>query len=264
MTASPGLTGKVALITGGTSGIGRATALLLAQEGAAVALTGRRAELGQAVAAQIEAAGGRALFIPADHTRPEDCGRVVDAVVATFGRVDILFNNAGIVVKGTAETTPDEIWSRTLDLNVTAVWRMSKLVLPLMRSQGGGVIINNASDWGLVGGLEAVAYCTSKGAVVQMTRAMALDHAREGIRINAVCPGDTFVERWVETGYFSNSHGGDVEAGLQDAGQALPLGRVGRAEEIAQAVLFLASDASSFMTGATLVVDGGNTAAGRV
>ncbi|MFN8453832.1 MAG: glucose 1-dehydrogenase [Anaerolineae bacterium] len=258
------LAGKVALITGGTSGIGQATALLLAQEGVAVAITGRRAELGQAVAARIETGGGRALFIPADHTQPDDCRRVVDSVIAQFGRVDILFNNAGMVVKGTAETTSDEVWSRTLDLNVTAVWRMCKLVLPHMRAQGSGVIINNASDWGLVGGLEAVAYCTSKGAVVQMTRAMALDHAREGIRINAVCPGDTFVERWVETGYFSNSHNGDVAAGLQDAGAALPLGRVGRVEEIAQAVLFLASDASSFMTGATLVVDGGNTAAGRV
>lgn len=258
------LAGKVALITGGTSGIGRATALLLAQAGATVAITGRRAELGRAVVAQIEAGGGRAAFIPADHTQPEDCRRVVDRVIAQFGRVDILFNNAGMVVKGTAETTSDEVWSRTLDLNVTAVWRMCKLVLPRMREQGSGVIINNASDWGLVGGLEAVAYCTSKGAVVQMTRAMALDHAREGIRINAVCPGDTFVERWVETGYFTDSHNDDVAAGLQDLGQALPMGRVGRAEEIAQAVLFLASDASSFMTGATLVIDGGNTAAGRV
>lgn len=261
--ASGGITGKVALITGGTSGIGRATALLLAQAGAAVAITGRRVELGRAVVAQIEASGGQALFIPADHTQPEDCRRAVDSVIAAFGRMDILFNNAGMVVKGTAETTSDEVWSRTLDLNVTAVWRMCKLVLPHMRAQGGGVIINNASDWGLVGGLEAVAYCTSKGAVVQMTRAMALDHAREKIRINAVCPGDTFVERWVETGYFTDSHNNDVAAGLQDLGEVLPMGRVGRAEEIAQAVLFLASDASSFMTGATLVVDGGNTAAGR-
>jgi NAD(P)-dependent dehydrogenase (short-subunit alcohol dehydrogenase family) len=253
------LTGKVALITGGTSGIGQATARLFAQEGATVVITGRRVELGQAVVAQL----GRAAFIPADHTKPEDCRRVVETVIADFGRLDILFNNAGIVLRGTAENTSDEAWLYALDLNVTAVWRMSKLVLPHMRAQGGGVIINNASDWGLVGGVEAVAYCTSKGAVVQMTRAMALDHAREQIRINAVCPGDTFVERWVETGYFSNSQDGGVTTGLQDLGAALPMGRVGRAEEIAQAVLFLASDASSFMTGATLVVDGGNTAAGR-
>jgi NAD(P)-dependent dehydrogenase (short-subunit alcohol dehydrogenase family) len=265
MTQKPSarLAGRVALITGGTSGIGQATALLFAQEGAAVALTGRRSDLGQAVASQIEAGAGRASFIPADHTQAEDCRRVVDTVLAEFGQINILFNNAGIVLRGNAENTSEEDWAYTLALNVTAVWRMSKLVLPVMRAQGGGVIINNASDWGLVGGADAVAYCVSKGAVVQMTRAMALDHAREHIRINAVCPGDTFVERWVQTGYFANSPHNDLAAGLAELGQALPMGRVGRAEEIAQAVLFLASDAASFITGATLVVDGGNTAAGR-
>jgi len=136
---------------------------------------------------------------------------------------------------------------------------MSKLALPHMRAQGGGVIVNNASDWGLVGAPNAVAYCASKGAVVQMTRAMALDHARENIRINAVCPGDTFVERWLQEGYFKET-GASLEKGLMEMGEALPLSRVGQPEEIAQAVLFLASDESAFMTGATLMVDGGNTA----
>ena len=254
------LQGRVALITGGTSGIGQATALLFSQEGARVAITGRRAALGRAVVAQIEAEGGEAIYIEADHTRAEDCQRAVEAVLATWGRVDILCNNAGVVPAGAAESTSEEVWSYTLALNVTAVWRMSKLVLPLMRAQGGGVIVNTASDWGVVAGRDAVAYCTSKGAVVQMTRAMALDHARENIRINAVCPGDTFVQRWVTDGYFEGAGGQDLEAALQESGQALPMGRVGQPEEIARAILFLASDDSSFVTGSALLVDGGNTA----
>jgi NAD(P)-dependent dehydrogenase (short-subunit alcohol dehydrogenase family) len=243
---------KVALITGGTSGIGRATAELFAAEGARVALTGRRAELGQAVAAQING-----LYLPADHRRAEDCQYAVQQTISAFGRIDILFNNAGIVVSGTAETTTEQDWQDTLDLNVTAVWRMSALVIPHMRRQRGGAIVNNASDWGLVGAAGVVAYCTSKGAVIQMTRAMAMDHAADGIRINAICPGDTFVERWLKDGYYRFSGAvSEAEARVSD----LPLGRVAETSEIAKAVLFLASPDSSFMTGATLVVDGGNTA----
>ena len=243
---------KVALITGGTSGIGRATAELFAAEGARVALTGRRAELGQAVAAQING-----LYLPADHRRAEDCQNTVQQTISAFGRIDILFNNAGIVVSGTAETTTEQDWQDTLALNVTAVWRMSALVIPHMRRQGGGAIVNNASDWGLVGAAGVVAYCTSKGAVIQMTRAMAMDHAADRIRINAICPGDTFVERWLKDGYYRFSGAvSEAEARVSD----LPLGRVAETSEIAKAVLFLASPDSSFMTGATLVVDGGNTA----
>ena len=250
---------KVALITGGTSGIGRATALLFAAEGAKVAFTGRRSERGEAVAAEIRAAGGTALYLRADHARWEDCQRSLQEARTAFGRVDILFNNAGLVLGGLAETTSEEEWAEIMNLNVTGVWRMCKLAIPLMRAQGRGVIVNNASDWGLVGGRNSVAYCATKGAVVQMTRAMAMDHAREGIRINAVCPGDTFVERWTDEGYHRHSAEGFQET-LEAMGEALPVGRVGRAEEIARAVLFLASDDSSFMTGAMLVVDGGNTA----
>jgi len=140
---------------------------------------------------------------------------------------------------------------------VTALWRMSALALPAFRARGGGVIVNNASDFGLVGGKRAAAYCASKGAVVQLTRAMALDHAAENIRVNAVCPGDTYVERWHEAGYFE---GKDAQLVLAAIGDALPLGRVGRPEEVAEAILFLAADASSFVTGVALPVDGGNTA----
>ena len=246
------LQNKVALITGGTSGIGRATVELFAAEGAQVAFTGRRTDLGEAIAART---GG--VYIPADHRRAEDCQRVVEQTLAAFGRIDILFNNAGIVVHGSAESTTEQDWQDTFDLNVTAVWRMSRLVVPTMRRQGGGAIINNASDWGLVGAAGAVAYCASKGAVIQITKAMALDHAAEGIRINAVCPGDTFVERWLEDGYYrSSGKVSEAEARQTD----LPLGRVAEALEIAKAVLFLASDESSFVTGTALVVDGGNTA----
>ena len=244
---------KVALITGGTSGIGRATVELFAAEGARLVFTGRRLELGQ----ELERRSG-ARYIPADHRLESDCAGAVTQTLEAYGRIDVLFNNAGIVVSGTAEETSDEDWENTISLNVTAVWRMSRLVIPVMRRQGGGVIINNASDWGLVGARGVVAYCTSKGAVVQMTRAMALDHARENIRINAICPGDTWVERWAQEGYFRNSGAVDMSEALSS--QEIPLGRVARAVEIARAVLFLASDESSFMTGAALAVDGGNTA----
>jgi meso-butanediol dehydrogenase / (S,S)-butanediol dehydrogenase / diacetyl reductase len=245
---------KRALITGGTSGIGKATVKLFAAEGARVAFTGRRRDLGEALAAE---AG--AVYIQADHRALADCERAVRAGAAALGGLDILFNNAGIVPSGTAEETSEETWAETLNLNVTGVWRMSRLALPHLRARGGGAIVNNASDWGLVAGYGVVAYCASKGAVIQLTKAMALDHAREGIRINAVCPGDTLVERWLEGGYAEASQG-TAEEEISAMGAALPLGRVGRAEEIAKAVLFLASDDASFMTGTTLLVDGGNTA----
>lgn len=216
--------------------------------------------MGNAVAEQARKLGAQALFIQADHTRLEDCHRVVDHTLETFGKIDILFNNAGIVLQGTAESTSEEDWDRLMALNVTAVWRMSRLVLPHMRTAGRGVIINNASDWGVVGAKNALAYATSKGAVVLMTKSMALDHAREGIRVNAVCPGDTFVERWLEKGYFEDSGAVSHDQALQESASYMPMGRFAEMDEIARAVLFLACDDSSFVTGTTLLVDGGNTA----
>jgi NAD(P)-dependent dehydrogenase (short-subunit alcohol dehydrogenase family) len=261
------LSGKVAIITGATSGIGKATALLFADEGADLVLTGRRVELGQRLENEIRQKGGRCMFVETDHCQAEHCSRVVERTLSEFGRIDILFNNAGIVTSGTAETTSEEVWSETLAINVTAVWRMCKLVLPHMRKQDnpqkagtGGVIVNNGSDWSVVAGRDAFPYVMSKGAVAMMTKAMALDYARENIRVNAVCPGDTFVERWVEKGYFEGSDPVTMEEAIRESSEYIPMGRFGKPEEIARAVLFLASEDSSFVTGHLLLVDGGNTA----
>ena len=256
------LTGKTAIITGATSGIGKAASLLFADEGAGLVITGRRVGLGTRVEAECRARGARCVFIAADHTRAEDCQKVVDAALREFGQIDILFNKAGIVTSGTAETTEESVWRETMELNVTAVWRMSKLVLPHMKKQGRGVIVNNGSDWSVVAGRDAFPYVVSKGAVGLMTKAMALDFARDGIRVNAVCPGDTFVERWLDAsqGYFEQSDPVTLEEAMKESSSYIPMGRFGQPEEIARAVLFLASDDSSFVTGHLLLVDGGNTA----
>ena len=254
------LSGKVAIVTGATSGIGKATALLFAEEGADVVITGRRVELGQRVEDEIRQRGVRGVFVQADHSQVGDCSRVVERTLAELGRVDILFNNAGIVTKGTAETTDENIWNDTISINITAAWRMCKLVIPVMRAQGGGVIVNNGSDWSVVAGKNAFPYVMSKGAVGLMTKAMALDFAQENIRVNAVCPGDTFVDRWLERGYFEYSDPVSLEEAIKESSAYIPMGRFGKPEEIAKAVLFLASDDSSFVTGHLLLVDGGNTA----
>lgn len=254
------LQNKIAIITGATSGIGQATAIRFAEEGADLVITGRRSTLGKTVEAECRNKGVRCVFVEADHSKLEDCQRVVDVALKEFGRIDILFNNAGIVTSGTAETTDEEMWQRTIDINITAVWRMSKLVLPHMRRQGRGAIVNNGSDWSVVAGTNAFPYVMSKGAVGMMTKAMALDYAREGIRVNAVCPGDTFVERWLEKGYFENSDPVTLEQAMKESSAYIPMGRFGKPEEIANVVVFLASDEASFVTGHLLLVDGGNTA----
>lgn len=248
------LQNKVALITGGTSGIGKATVELFATEGAQVVFTGRRVDKGRTLQSLIS----NSLFVEADHRQLIDCEKAVQETLAAFGRIDVLFNNAGIVLGGTAESTTESDWAEILDVNVTAVWRMSRLVIPVMRQHGGGVIVNNASDWGLVGAQTALAYCMSKGAVIQMTRCLALDHAQDQIRVNAVCPGDTFVERWTNDGYFRGS--GSVAETVARHSADIPLGRVAEAGEIAKTVLFLACEQSSFITGVALPADGGNTA----
>jgi NAD(P)-dependent dehydrogenase (short-subunit alcohol dehydrogenase family) len=247
---------KVALITGGNSGIGRATALLFAQEGARVALTGRNEERGNNVVEEIRRTSGRAFFIRSDVRIAKDCERAVNETLRQFGRLDILFNNAGVFYPHTIVDCPEEEWDMTIDVNLKGTYLMSRSVLPAMIAQRSGVIINNASGWGIVGGNDAASYCAAKGGVVLLTKAMAIDHGRQGIRVNCLCPGD------VDTPMLSADaklRGMEWKDYLAEASNR-PLGRIGTPEEIARAALFLASDDSSFMTGAVLAVDGGGTA----
>jgi NAD(P)-dependent dehydrogenase (short-subunit alcohol dehydrogenase family) len=250
------LNDRVALITGGTSGIGEATALLFAKEGAEVTITGRNRERGAAVVQRIKDIGPEAVFVHADVSEAGDCRRAVEETMEAFGRLDILFNNAGVFYPHTTLECSEKEWDEQIDINLKGTFLMSKFVLPVMIAQRRGVIINNASGWGIVGGDHAVAYCASKGGVVLMTKAMAIDHGAQGIRINCVCPGDVETPMLPADAKIRGKKWDDYLAGCAQR----PLGRVGTAEEIAKAVLFLASDDSSFMTGAALVVDGGGTA----
>jgi|SRR5271157_123368 len=248
--------GKVALITGGASGIGRATALLFAREGATVALADLSADAGQRVADEIAQSGGRAFFEPMDVTRAASCQRLVERAIREFGRIDILFNNAGIIRRATVLDLSEEDWDRVMAVNVKSIYLLSREVIPHMQKAGGGTIINTASGWGLVGGAKAAVYCASKGAVVLLTKAMAIDHGPQNIRVNCICPGDT------DTGMLreeAQQLGEENSRFLAEAAKR-PLGRVGTPQEIAQAALYLASDASSFVTGTALVVDGGGLA----
>ncbi len=250
------LAGKVALITGGTSGIGEATAILFAREGAAVAITGRNDERGRKVVEQIEGGDGRALFVRADVRVAEDCRRAVDETLSAFGRLDVLFNNAGVFVANDTVDCSEEEWDEQVDTSLKGTFLMSKAGLPTMVAQGSGSIINCGSGWGLVGGDRAVAYCAAKGGVVVMTKAMAIDHGPQGVRVNCVCPGDTVTPMEHQDAAHRGMTWEDYVAGAS----ARPLGRMGEPDEIARAALFFASDESSFVTGAVLPVDGGGVA----
>lgn len=250
------LKNKVALITGGTSGIGEATALLFSNEGAKVAITGRNQDRGRAISGKITEGGGEAVFLATDVSKSDHCRRAVEQTISAFGRLDILFNNAGVFYPHNALDCSEEEWDEQIDINLKGTFLMSKYALPHMIKQGSGVIINNSSGWGIVGGDKAVAYCASKGGVVLLTKAMAIDHGRQGIRVNCICPGDVDTPMLPEDARMRGLKWEDYLAGCNNR----PMGRIGTADEIAKAVLFLASDDSSFMTGAALVVDGGGTA----
>lgn len=234
---------SVTIITGATSGIGAAIAALLPGP---LLLVARNAPAG---------VGANARFLSADLSDPAAPDRIVEAALA-LGPVTGLVNAAGVLGRGRADQTSDADWARVMDLNLGATFRMSRAVLGPMRQAGGGAIVNIASDWGLIAAQSAVAYGVAKAGVVQLTRCMALDHAREGIRVNAVCPGDT------DTPMLAAGQTGAVRADiLAGFGATIPMGRVAQPTEIAAAVAFLLSDAAGFITGAALPVDGGNALA---
>lgn len=242
------LDGKVALITGAGSGIGRATALLLAKEGAKVTVVDRFPAGGRKTVRMIEEAGGEAMFIKADVSRSADVEKMVKTTVDTYGRIDILYNNAGILgTYAPAVHTTEEEWDSIIDTNLKGVFLGAKYAIPAMVNQGGGVIINTGSTSGILGVAGMPAYSASKAGVIQLTKVMALECANLNIRVNCICPGG------IRTPMVR-----DIPEETFRKGQ--PVGRAGRPEEIAQAVLYLASDDASFATGAVLVVDGGVTA----
>ena len=248
---------KTVLVTGATSGIGRAAARAFAAAGAKVALSGRDRGRGSRARDAITETGGHAVFFPEELTSPGAAPRLVDRTLEAFGSIDVLVNNAGIIHRASAEDTTDDQWLETFAVNVHAVFYLSRAVLPAMRAAGGGAIVNVASDAALIGAPRMAAYCASKGAVLQLTRAMALDCASDGIRINAVCPDN--VDTPMLTGE-AVQLGENPERYLRDSAQAIPLGRVAKPEEVADAILFLASARAAFLTGVGLPVDGGYTA----
>lgn len=244
---------KVAIVTGGTSGIGEATSHLFAREGAKVAFTGRSRERGDRVLKQIQ---NRGIFLEADSRSSEDCRRAVNETLQAFGRIDILVNNAGVFYPHTILDCSEAEWDEQLDSKLKGTFLMSKFTLPAMIERGRGAIINISSGWGLVGGDRAVAYCAANGGVVLLTKAMAIDHGPQGIRVNCICPGDVLTPMLPADAKMRGLKWDEYLEGCANR----PLGRIGTADEIAQAALFLASDDSSFITGASLVVDGGGTA----
>lgn len=247
---------KVAIITGGASGIGRATALLFSREGATVAIVDIDEPKGQAVVQSIVKGGGKAVFLHCDATSASECQQAVGKAVKELGKIDILFNNVGIIRRASVVDTTEEEWDKVMDTNAKSAFLFSKNVVPIMAKNGGGIIINTASGWGLVGGYKAASYCASKGAVVLLTKAMAIDHGPQNIRINCICPGDTDTPMLHREAL---QLGITREKFFAEAKQR-PLQRIGKPEEIANAALFLASDASSYVTGTALVVDGGGLA----
>jgi len=247
---------KVALITGAGSGIGRESALLFAQEGAKILVVDVNDTAGEETCSMITQAGGQAIYVHADVSKAADCEAMVNAAEKTFGKLNILFNNAGIMLSDddNAITTEEKVWDLTMEVNLKGVFLGCKYGIPALRRAGGGSIINTASFVALLGAATPqIAYTASKGGVLSMTRELALIHARENIRVNALCPGPLHTELLMK---FLNT-----EAKKQRRLVHIPMGRFGEAKEMAYAALFLASDESSFTTGAEFLVDGGITAA---
>ena len=251
------LEGKVAVISGGASGIGFGTAKRLVEFGASVAILDVNDDNGLKAVEEIESINGQAIYVHCDITKLDDCKNAVTSIVDTYGKIDILFNNAGVAVrKNAVDLEPDE-WDLALNVSLKGQYLLSKCVIPVMKKNGGGSIINSGSGWSFRGGENAVAYCAMKGGSLNMTRAMCLDHGKDNIRVNIVCPGD------VDTPMLQSECeqlGGTYDDNYKEECAERPLNRLGTVEDVANAVVFLASDMSSWMTGANLIVDGGGIA----
>ena len=250
-------TGKTVLVTGSTTGIGEACAHIFAQSGAQVMVSGRHEQRGRAVVEEIQAAGGSAQFTAVDLRAAGACERLVGDTVERLGGLDVLVNNAGILYTANALDTSNEQWLDTMAVNVNALFYLSRAAVGHMKAAGKGAIVNVASEWGLNGEANHVAYCASKGAVIQITRCMALDHARDNIRVNSVCPGEIHT-RMVDD--ILAKRGGDLADNLRELAAGIPMRRLAHPAEVARCVHFLASDLASYVTGTNLSVDGGNDA----
>lgn len=255
---------RVVIVSGGARGIGEAAGIAFAREGYRVAVADVDREAGERATQGIRSTPGEAIFIRADVSRAEDAREVVQQTVAVFGGVDVLFNNAGIQPPEsykTAEQLEEAVWDRVMDVNVKGCFLLCKYAIPEMRARGGGVIVNNASVQGLQSQKLVPVYAASKGAVLSLTRNLALDYAEENIRVVAICPGSVDTPMLRATAALSSP--GDAEDTLSQWGRKHPLGRIGRPEEIAEVVLFLASEKASFITGEYVCVDGGLMAKGQ-
>ncbi len=248
---------KVVLVTGSTSGIGRETAIAFASHGAHVMISGRDRSRGEDVMQKIIASGGSANLLIGDVSDSSFCKNLVDETVKSFGKLDILFNNAGIVMHGEIGVHSDDEWKNLIDINLSSIFFLSRAAIGHMKNQGGGVIINMSSECGLIGYKNLAAYSATKGAIIMFTKVLALDHASDNIRINAVCPGDIDTPM-MDMGWENQNL--SSEAIRDTLKKHIPIGRVGKSEDIAATVMFLASDLSGFITGVALPIDGGTTA----
>jgi NAD(P)-dependent dehydrogenase (short-subunit alcohol dehydrogenase family) len=250
------LSGKVALITGGGTGIGRATALAFAREDASVAVAGRRLEKLKEVVGEIEKQGGKAIALECDVTRSAQVERTVEETAKRFGKLNVLVNNAGMVHVSTVESISEEEWDRVMTVNVKGPFLMSRAALKEFRKAGGGAIVNIGSVLGLVAMRDRAAYATSKGGVTMLTKAMAVDHAHENVRVNCICP--SIVETDLVKGLFDDSEQG--QRLRKSRMGTIPLGRFGKPMDVAELAVFLASEESSWLTGVAIPLDGGLTA----
>ena len=248
--------GKRVLITGGTSGMGEASAVAFVEAGARVVISGRNQDRARDVMKRCKKSQGSIAFVAGDITERSKCELIVTEAIGILGGLDIVVNSAGIIYHATAEETTDAQWLETMNVNVNGMFYICRAVIPELRASK-GTIINIASDAAISGSYHLTAYCASKGAVLQMTRAMALDYAREGIRIVPICPGD--VDTPMLRGEFRD-RGLEAEAGLRESAEGVPLNRVCSPEEVADMVLYACSDSARFITGYPLVLDGGNRA----